>query len=79
MKNIHVLWSKFHFLFVKYVEIFHTDIVFFVEETFFLYTSHVEDVKFWKSILQTFYFFKFYIVFLKDIFADVAWYTKLFR
>ena len=79
MHNDHILRCKFHFLFVKNIEILHADIILFIEETFFLYTGHIKDIQLRKCIFQTFYFFEFYIVFLKDIFADVAWYTKLFR
>ena len=79
MKNVHILRSQFHFLFVEDVEILHAYVIFFVEETFFLYTCHVEDVKLRKCIFQTLYFFEFYVILLKDIFTDVAWYTKFFR
>ena len=41
MQYKHIGRSQLHFLFVQDIEIFHADIIFFVEETFFLYTCHV--------------------------------------
>ena len=56
MENQHIFWRKFHFPFVQDVEIFHTDIIFLVEETFLLNTCHIKDIEIRKGILQALYF-----------------------
>ena len=79
MKYQHIFRSKLHFCFVQNIEIFHADVIFFIEETLFLYTGHVKDVKFRQSVFETDYFFERNVVLCKDIFADIAWYAQFFR
>ena len=53
MENKHVLLSEGHFCGIQNVEILQADVVFLVEETFLLYTGHIEQIKLWHDILQT--------------------------
>ena len=79
MKNVHVILCKGKLLLVQYVEILHTNIVFLIEETLFLNTCHVKNVKLRNCILQTFYFYELDVVLLQYVFTDIAGNTKLFR
>ena len=45
MQHDHVILRKFHLFFGQNVEIFQTDIIFFVEETFFLYSCHIKNIQ----------------------------------
>ena len=71
MKYIHILWSKLHFCLVKDVEVFHAYVVFLVEETLFLYSCHVEDVKARHSVFETDNFFIFDVVAVQYIMTDI--------
>ena len=48
------------------------------EETFFLYTGHVENIELWKSIFQTNDLFVLCMFFIENIIADITWNTKFF-
>ena len=79
MKNQHIRGSQFQFLLVENVEIFHPYIILFIEETLLLNTGHVQDIKSWKCVLETFLLDELDIVALQYILTDIAWDTKLFR
>ena len=52
MEHQHIRRGQFHLLFVQDLEIFHADIILFIEETFLLHTGHVEDVQLRHHIFQ---------------------------
>ena len=45
MKYQHIRFSEFHFGFIKNIEVFQADIIFFVEETFLLDSGHIKNVQ----------------------------------
>ena len=79
MHYIHIFRRELHFLFVQNVEIFHADIIFFVEETFFLYAGHVKDIQFRKRVFEADYFTVRDFLIVKHILTDIIRKTQLFR
>ena len=79
MKDIHIFRGKLHFLLVQDIEVFHSHIIFFIEETFLLDTGHVQDVKFRKGVLQTYHFFIGNIVPVKYVMAYIFRKAELLR
>ena len=79
MQNQHIRSGEFHFLFVQNIEVFHTDIIVFVEETFFLYSCHVKNIQFWQCVFETGYFLKLMTAGSQNIFTDIVRDTEFFR
>ena len=79
MKNVHIVFCKGKLLFVQYVEVFHANVILFVEETLLLNTGHVKDIKIRDGILKTLFLYELDVVFLQHVLTDVAWDAKLFR
>ena len=75
MKNQHIIFGKSHFLFVKDIAVFHTDVIIFVEETFTLNTCHVENIQFADSIIKALNFCVWNILLLQHL-NDVFRYTQ---
>ena len=75
MQYKHIGRSQLHFLFVQDIEIFHADIIFFVEETFFF--VHVSCIGYQvpACVFQTDNFLVFDMVFIQNILTDIAWKT----
>ena len=70
MEHNHIRLCHFHFLFVENVEIFQTDVILFVEETLFLNTGHIENIKFRHNIFKSGHFFIRNAFFMKH-FCDI--------
>ena len=79
MQNVHIRFGKFQFGFVQYVEVFHTHVVFLIEETFFLHTGHVQKIQFRKCIFQAFHFFVRNLLLVENSIPDIAWQAQLLR
>ena len=79
MQNQHIRSGKFHFFLVQNIEVFHTNIIIFIEETFFLYTRHVKNIQFWQCVFETGYFLKLMTTGFQHIFTDIVRDTEFFR
>ena len=71
VEHHHVLTGKCHFFLGEDVEILESYIVFLVEETFSLYSCHVQDIKFGHYIFKLYYFLVGYVVLIEYIFTYV--------
>ena len=79
VENDHVRSGQFHFFTVKNVEIFHAHVIFFVEETLFLDSCHVEKVQIRQRVLEADDFFEILVVPAQDVLADIIGNAELFR
>ena len=73
------VWASCNLCLIQNVEVFHADIVFFIEETLLLNTGHVKKVKLRKCILKTNDFLELLVIAYEHVVTDVVRETELIR
>ena len=79
MQDLHIRFGKCKLCLIQNVEVFHADIVFFIEETLLLNTGHVKKVKLRKCILKTNDFLELLVIAYEHVVTDVVRETELIR